>query len=86
MADMFDPTLSADEAVSRLVVFQTGGHPPDVVEAVRVVLEDRERLKAVAAHARHVRDCQRRYFKDRTDTALQESKGAERKLDAMLKD
>lgn len=87
MSSMFDPTISPDAAIARLVAFSTDpGSPPDVAEAMRVILEERLTLRQIATQARTVRACQKRYFADRTGESLTASKEAERRLDAMLKE
>lgn len=85
MADMFDAEMTTAEAVSRLTAMYAGQDSVPA-NAAFAVLEDRERLVAVATMAKQCRESQKRYFKDRTDEALQTAKDLERKLDAMLKD
>lgn len=85
MADMFDAEMTTAEAVSRLAAMYAGQDSVPA-KAAFAVLEDRERLVAVATMAKQCRDAQRRYFKDRTDEALQTAKELEKRLDAMLKD
>ncbi|HVK09485.1 MAG TPA: hypothetical protein VM597_11975 [Gemmataceae bacterium] len=82
--NLFDSEMSPDEAV-RVLQDEVTIIPEIAAKAVGVVLEDRERLKALAALAAAVRGAQTRYFKDRTNEALQTSKDLERKLDAMLR-
>ena len=87
MADLYSTGMAPDEAAGWLRAFMGSvGCPQEVHEALRVVLEDRERLAGVAACALDVREAQRRYFRDRTNESLTASKELERKLDAMLKD
>ena len=45
-----------------------------------------ERLRAIVKTSRDMRSCQRRYFKDRTASALNESKRLEKELDRLLAD
>jgi hypothetical protein len=82
--NLFDSEMSPDEAV-RVLQDEVTIIPEIAAKAVGVVLEDRERLKALAAMTSAVRDAQKRYFKDRTNEALQTSKDLERRLDAMLR-
>ena len=81
--NLFDSEMSPDEAV-RVLQDEVTIIPEIAAKAVGVVLEDRERLKALAALAAAVRAAQKNYFRTRTDTALQESKELERRLDQML--
>lgn len=58
----------------------------DLWEAVGVIVEERDHLKQIAATAIEMRAGQRRYFRERTTTALEESKKLERELDRLLKE
>jgi histidinol-phosphate/aromatic aminotransferase/cobyric acid decarboxylase-like protein len=80
-----DMPVSADPVAHLRNVLEEFLVPADIVRAVAALVEDRERLKALAAMTSAVRDAQKRYFKDRTNEALQTSKDLERRLDAMLR-
>jgi histidinol-phosphate/aromatic aminotransferase/cobyric acid decarboxylase-like protein len=79
-----DMPVSADPVAHLRNVLEEFLVPADIVRAVAALVEDRERLKALAAMAAAVREAQKRYFRTRTDTALQESKELERRLDQIL--
>lgn len=91
--NLFDPELTPDFAVSILATeaidLAEGKWTTDSArlgKAITCILEDRTRLLAIATQAREVRVRQKAYFRGRTDTDLQASKEAERRLDNMLKE
>jgi hypothetical protein len=88
--DLFDAEqqgMGPNVAAAHLQALATGpGVSPEVATAVRVMLEERARHLEVVAMTRRVRAAQKRYFAERTQESLTESKELERRLDLMLKE